>query len=158
MKFRKIPHLKYVGKRVLPKTLKNPSELRLKIWKNSYWFIIKRCNLYIFKNFLSNRALLRKYLLTVCFSPCYLNGKLRADSLFRTIKLDSLTIWNVFCYFLETIYVGKLTKKSIWEIKNALICIHIINREKYTAAAELDEILKIQIKTRGFLGSRITKW
>ena len=48
------------------------------------WFIniyINKCNFGPFiQIFLSKRALLRKYFLIVCFSLCYLNGKLRADS------------------------------------------------------------------------------
>ena len=40
-----------------------------------------------FHIFLSDRALLRKYLLIVCFSPCYLNGKLRAYSLIQTNQI-----------------------------------------------------------------------
>ena len=65
---------------------------------------------------------LRKYLLIVCFSLCYLNVKLRADSRIQTDQIRPSHHMDSFLFFfLETIYVGKLIKKSIWEITNALL-------------------------------------
>ena len=78
-----------------------------------------------FHIFLSSRALKRKNFLINDFSPYYLNGKLRPFGGGSNLLNWTLSPYGIFfIIFFETFYMVTLMKKSIWEIRNALMYIN----------------------------------
>ena len=78
-----------------------------------------------FQIFLSDRVLWKKSFLIVCFSPCYLNGKNEVFGASTSLSNWTLSPCGIFfIIFLKTTSNGRTKKKLIWEIRNALMCIH----------------------------------
>ena len=109
---RKIPHLKYMGKKGDDQNLKSSFRIALKNLKK--FVVIDHEKMYLhayFHIFLSSRVLKIKNFLTIDFSPCYLNGKLRPFGRLKSVELDPLIIWNIFYYFFRNFLHGDTDEK-----------------------------------------------
>ena len=112
MKFRKISHLKYMGKKGVTECLKTPSELLQKNLKK--FMVIFYMNIHLhefFQIFLSNRVLWRKSFLIVCLSPYYLNGKNEVSGASTSRPNWTLSPWNIFYNFFGNDFQREKEKK-----------------------------------------------
>ena len=119
----KISHLKYMGKKGDTESLKRSLRITKKNLKKFVVIYHENMQLHAFHIFLSCRVLKRKNFLSIDFFPCYSNGKLRPFGGIQIGRIGPSHHMEYFLlFFFLTFYMVTLMKKSIWEIRNALVC------------------------------------
>ena len=112
-----------MGKKSDTENLKSSLKIASKNLKK--FVVIYYAKMYLhayFHIFLSCRALKRKNSQINDFSPCYLNRKLKPFGGVQIGRIGPSHHMEYFLlFFFEIFYMVTLMKKSIWEIRNALM-------------------------------------